>query len=245
MKTNLWPALLVFCLIQSINTKFIELHAAGSLPDSTIIKKCKDFKITGEGQAIACENAKWISLLPPSDQNKSYTSKVKVLYSETGIYFLFSCEDKKLTSSMRADNLNLWEGDVVEVFLWTDEKFPVYFEYELSPYNYELPILVPNNNGKFLGWLPWHYEGDRKTQHAISILRGDPGNPESISGWNAEFFIPYKLLAPLSNVPPVAGTRWRANMYRIDYDNGEIPFSWQETEKTFHEYSKFGVFIFE
>jgi len=34
-------------------------------------------------------------------------------------------------------------------------------------------------------------------------------------------------------------------LYRIDYDKGEIPFSWQETEKTFHEYSKFGVFIFE
>ena len=245
MKTNLWPALFVFCLIQSISIKYIGLQAAGNTPDSTIIKKCKDFKITGEGLATAWANAKWISLLPPSDLNKSYTSKVKVLYSETGIYFLFNCEDKKLTSSMRADNLNLWEGDVVEVFLWTDEKFPVYFEYELSPYNYELPIMVPNNNGKFLGWLPWHYEGDRRTQHAISVSRSNPSSPDSISGWNAEFFIPYKLLTPLSNVPPMAGTRWRANMYRIDYDNGEIPFSWQETEKTFHEYTKFGVFIFE
>ena len=245
MKTNLWPTLFVFCLIQGLNIKCNGLQASHNLPDSAVIKKCKDFKITGEGLCTSWADAKWINLLPPSDVNKSYTTKAKVLYSETGIYFLFNCEDKKLTSTMRADNLNLWEEDVVEVFLWTDEKFPVYFEYELSPFNYELPIMVPNNNGKFLGWLPWHYDGDRRTQHAISVSGGNPGNIDSISGWNAEFFIPYKLLAPLSNVPPVSGTKWRANLYRIDYDKGEIPFSWQETEKTFHEYSKFGVFIFE
>ena len=53
----------------------------------------------------------------------------------------------------------------------------------------------------------------------------------SVSGWMAEFFIPYKLLVPLNNVPPVSGTKWRANMYRIDYDNGTKYFAWQKIEK--------------
>ena len=145
---------------------------------------------------------------------------------------------------MKADNMNLWEEDVVEVFLWPDESFPVYFEYELSPHNFELPIIVPNKNGSFLGWLPWHYDGERRIQHAVSITGGSIGSA-SISGWFAEFFIPYKLLAPLIGMPPVSGTRWRANMYRIDYDNGQVPFAWQKTTDTFHEYKKFGVFIFE
>jgi len=34
-------------------------------------------------------------------------------------------------------------------------------------------------------------------------------------------------------------------MYRIDYDNGIVPYSWQNTDKTFHDYNKFGIFIFE
>jgi hypothetical protein len=34
-------------------------------------------------------------------------------------------------------------------------------------------------------------------------------------------------------------------MYRIDYDNGEAAYAWQKTHKTFHEYNKFGTFIFE
>jgi len=213
--------------------------------DSTIIKKCQDFKITGDGLSDPWKNTVWITLTGQDQSNSSYVTKVKVLYSPTGIYFLFNCGDKKLTSSMKADNLNLWEEDVVEVFLWTDESFPVYFEYELSPFNFELPIMVPNNKGNFLGWLPWHYEGDRRTQHSTSVAGGKMESGSPISAWIAEFFIPYKLLAPLNHVPPLPGTRWRANMYRIDYDNGVMPFAWQKTTKTFHEYNKFGIFIFE
>ena len=146
---------------------------------------------------------------------------------------------------MKADYLNLWEEDVVEVFLWTDETFPVYFEYELSPLNYELPIIVPNNKGTFYGWLPWHYEGDRRTQHATTAVGGKKESGSTVSGWIAEFFIPYKLLAPLNQVPPASGTRWRANMYRIDYDNGTTLFAWQKITKSFHEYNNFGTFVFE
>jgi hypothetical protein len=146
---------------------------------------------------------------------------------------------------MKADNLDLYNEDVVEVFLWTDENFPVYFEYELSPLNFELPIIIPNNKGTFFGWLPWHYEGERKTQHATSAIGGKKESGSAVSGWMAEFFIPYKLLTPLNHVPPVSGTKWRANMYRIDYDNGTALFAWQKISKSFHEYNNFGTFVFE
>jgi Carbohydrate family 9 binding domain-like len=245
MRNNILPRLFVFCLILGAKNINTGLLAANSGHDSITIKKCKDFKITGDGVSDPWKSTNWITLLQQDTNTLSYKTKVKVLYSETGIYFLFNCEDKKLTSSMKADNLNLWEEDVVEVFLWTDENFPVYFEYELSPFNFELPILVPNNKGNFLGWLPWHYEGDRRTQHTTSVTGGKMESGSIISGWIAEFFIPYKLLTPLSHVPPVTGTRWRANMYRIDYDNGEVPYAWQKTSQTFHEYNKFGTFIFD
>jgi len=240
-----WPAFFAFCLILGLENVNHRLLAANYDHDSAIIKKCLDFKVTGDGISNQWKNTDWINLVRQDKPDSSYKTKVKVLYSEKGIYFLFNCEDKKLTSTMKADNLNLWEEDVVEVFLWTDENFPVYFEYELSPFNYELPIMVPNNKGNFLGWLPWHYEGERKTQHATSVSGGKLESGGLISAWTAEFFIPYKLLAPLSLVPPVSGTKWRANMYRIDYDNGEMPFAWQKTSKTFHEYNKFGIFIFK
>jgi hypothetical protein len=225
-----------------IGTFNVTVVAADTRPDSITVKRCTDFDIAGDGRSVEWNKAEWIKLVQEGPENPAYETKVKVLYSGSGIYFLYSCGDKKLTSSMKSDNMNLWEEDVVEAFLWTDEEFPVYFEYELSPFNYELPIMVPNNKGTFLGWLPWHYEGDRKTRHATSVVKSDGQN---ITGWIAEFFIPYNLLAPLSQVPPESGARWRANMYRIDYDNGQVPFAWQKTTRTFHEYKKFGKFIFE
>jgi hypothetical protein len=221
------------------------LWAGNSDPDAVTIKKCLDFKVTGNGSSEQWKNTEWITITQRTNMSAPYPTRAKVLYSETGIYFLFDCGDKKLNTTMKADNLNLWEEDVVEAFLWTDESFPVYFEYEISPLNYELPIMVPNYKGNFYGWLPWHYESEKKIQHATSVAGGEKKSGATVTGWMAEFFIPYKLLVPLNNVPPVSGTSWRANMYRIDYDSGQTTFSWQKTNKTFHEYNNFGTFIFE
>jgi cellulose/xylan binding protein with CBM9 domain len=218
-------------------------EVSGNIP--LVVKKCQDFKVTGDGSADVWKSAKWIEIIKQGPDKSPYKTKAKVLYSETGIYFLFDCEDKKITASMKADNLDIYNEDVVEVFLWTDENTPLYFEYELSPLNYELPIIVPNNDGDFFGWLPWHYEGERRTQHATSVTGGKKESGAVIDGWRAEFFIPYKLLKPLNNVPPVSGTKWRANMYRIDYDDGTALFTWKEIEKSFHEYKKYGIFVFE
>jgi hypothetical protein len=143
---------------------------------------------------------------------------------------------------LQADNLKLWEEDVVEVFLMPDENYPLYFEYQLSPLNYELTLLIPNLDGNFLGWLPWQYEGDRKTRHETSVVRNEKG---AVEGWIAEFFIPWKLLTPLITGPPKKGDKWKANMYRLDYDKGMTRFSWQKTEINFHEPHNFGTFIFK
>jgi hypothetical protein len=235
----------LFFLLSAL-VPFIALSGMGqyadfNAADSVIIKKCPDFQVTGNGSTVEWSRTEWINLTPQEGMVSQYSTRVKTLYSETGMYFLFSCGDKKITSTMKADNLNLWEEDVVEVFLWPDESFPVYFEYELSPMNFELPIIVPNKKGNFLGWLPWHYERDRKTRHSTSIIRGNDG---AVTGWYAEFYIPFKLLTPIIQDPPSIGSKWRANLYRIDYDDGQVPFSWQKTENTFHEYNKFGSFVF-
>jgi len=223
----------------------LTLLAATHDPGSINIKKCQDFKVTGDGNSDRWKSTEWINVAQQGQGQSVYATRVKVLYSETGIYFLFNCEDIKLTCTLNADFLDLYLEDVVEVFLWPDESFPVYFEYEVSPLNYELPIIIPNYKGTFFGWKPWHYEGDRLTQHATSTVGGKKISGGAVSGWMAEFFIPFKLLTPLNNVPPVSGTKWRANMYRIDYDSGTKYFAWQRIEKGFHEYNNFGTFIFE
>jgi len=117
----------------------------------------------------------------------------------------------------------------------------VYFEYELSPMNYELPIMVPNYDGNFYGWRPWYYEGKRLTRHAADIKENTSNSGRS---WTAEFYIPYALLKPVITGPPVKGSHWRANFYRIDYDHGQSEWSWLPVTDTFHDYKRFGTLEF-
>ena len=247
MKSSGYYVRLLVCsfLLFSIIAVCSKVAAINSAPDSMVIKRCQDFKITGDGRSQNWQSAEWVTLAQQGENFPKNVTRVKVLYSGTGIYFLFYCGDEKLTTTMAADNMDLWKEDVVEVFLWTSEDFPVYFEYEISPMNFELPIMVPNYKGTFLGWLPWHYEGDRKIQHETSAVGGEKKSGSTVSAWIAEFYIPFKVLAPLNQVPPVSGTKWRANMYRMDYDHETVRYMWQKINKTFHDYNNFGTFVFE
>lgn len=209
------------------------------------VNRTPDFEINGEGTHENWTLTEWIELSQRKSSGERFETQMKILYSQTGMYFLFQCQDRKITSTMDANFMDLWKEDVVEVFLWPDEALPVYFEYELSPMNYELPIIISNEKGDLVRWQPFHYDEDRKTRHATSVKGGDKKSNAQISSWTAEFFIPYKLLRPLTNVPPESGTTWRANFYRIDYDQGQNSWSWKLTGGSFHEYEKFGHLLFE
>ena len=239
---NFLLAAFLFCFICS--NKALSQNPADNI---LLIKKCNDFEVTGDGSSIEWNKTDWVELKQQGPNESPYTTRAKVLYSETGIYFLYDCVDKKLNATLMGDNLSIFREDVVEFFLWTDEAYPIYFEYEISPLGYELPILVPSINGRAQGWLPWNYES-KKTRRATTVIGGPKESGAAIEGWKAEVFVPYRLLSPLNNVPPVSGTKWRANIYRIDYDHdngGRTYFTWQKIERSFHEYEKYGTFLFE
>jgi Carbohydrate family 9 binding domain-like len=209
------------------------------------VKPVTDFEVTGAGDHAGWRQTDWTALRRRQSDGHPYESKFKVLYSNTGLYFLMEGTDRKLTATMNEDFMDLWNEDVFEVFLWTDERYPVYFEYEISPLNHELPIIIPNFGGQFLGWRPWHYDRDRLIRKATSTIGGPRQSQAVIQGWRAEFFVPYALLKPLQNVPPTPGTRWRANFYRVDHDDGRATqWEWARIEKGFHEYEKFGELLF-
>ncbi len=223
----------------------VTLAQERSLP-RIIIKACDDFAVTGQGDAQQWERAEWVDLHRRSDGQLDYTARFKMLHSPTGVYVLFDGSDRKLTATMQEDFLDLWKEDVYECFFWTSEQHPVYFEYEISPLGYELPILVPNFGGDFLGWRPWHYEGDRLIKKKVSATGGRNESMAAVTGWRAEVFIPYELLKPLQNVPPKSGTKWRANFYRVDHDDKKTTgWDWSRVGPSFHEIERFGTLVFE
>lgn len=217
-----------------------------SMEQHLVVKKCKDFQITGAGDDPQWKQAQWTTMAIADETENPYETKFKILYSSTGFYVLGYCQDKIISTDYSVDQGDIWNGDVFEVFLQTDAKNPLYFEYEINALSTELVILVPNNDGDFFGWLPWHYEGVRKVKKAVHIHGGNAETGSKVTGWTAEMFFPYTLFKALKNVPPKPGTEWKGNFYRMDYDTGErIKWSWKPVEETFHEYKKFGTLIFE
>ncbi|MDR9365561.1 MAG: carbohydrate-binding family 9-like protein [Balneolaceae bacterium] len=219
---------------------------------STIqVPKTDDFSITGDGSLHNWSETSWIKLKQRTnhENDNNRTTFVKVLYSDTGIYFLFRCDDDLVSATITSHFEEIWREDVVEVFLWPTESEEVYFEYELSPLNYELPLLVSKTNMGQSHWIPFQYsysDGDsRKAIHKTSATGGMIASGEIIDEWRDEFFIPFELLIPLKNRIPISGTTWRANMYRVDYDHGSTSWTWQPVTTNFHDIYNYGTLVFE
>ena len=211
-----------------------------------LIEKCTDFEVDGKGDNNQWDLTDWTHLQVLDDTDQDFETKFKMLYSDKGIYVLGYCEDKIISTDYATDQGDIWNGDVFEVFLQFDPSDPLYFEYEINPLNTELVILVPNNQGDFFGWLPWHYEGDRKIKKAVQIHDGISETGAEISAWTVEVFFPYALFKGIKNIPPTSGTKWKGNFYRMDYDTKkQIKWSWSPVGNSFHEYQKFGTILFK
>jgi hypothetical protein len=148
-------------------------------------------------------------------------TEVRGVWTDTDLYFLFVCPYRSLnvflpTQHDRARR-GLWDRDVVEMFLgddWTNIRH--YREFEIAPTG---------------DWIDL----------AIDLDRRGP-EPAWSSGWTALASIDARAkrwyaacripLRSITDKAVVAGTRWRANLYRID---GEGPDSarrfmcWQPT----------------
>jgi Amidohydrolase/Carbohydrate family 9 binding domain-like len=248
---NIYGIFLPDSVLEKVYAKNAERILGGPIaqaeaPKVTSVRPSGDFEIDGLGSNEAWKKAEWVPLNPRGANGLAAETRVKLLYSQKGLYVLMEAADARITASIENDFENLWLQDVFEVFLWTDERDPIYFEYEISPLNRELPILVPNLGGEFLGWRPWHYDGNRKTRKATSAIGGEVKSGATVAGWKAEVFFPYELLTPLRNVPPKPGTRWRANFYRMDYDDGKrSSWDWSRVGPSFHEFRRFGTLVFE
>lgn len=185
-------------------------------------------------------------ILERTGGEKAYRTEVKSVYSETGIYFLFSCEDRRITCTFQKDGEDLYMEDVLEIFLQPDVAHPVYMEYELSPMNKELALMVCHNGNSFHGWLPFHYTGMRCARHITWTKSGELQSGAPCREWYAMIYIPFALFEGTIVRYPAEGTVWRGNIFRIDRDDDEASryALFPECGIEFHDFEKFGEMLF-
>ncbi len=148
-------------------------------------------------------------------------SEIKAIWSDTDLYLLFICPYRTLNLFLPTQpgqaRRGLWDKDVVEVFLGDDwENIRHYREYEIAPTGDWIDLAIDlDHKGANRDWRSgWQ-----------TMARID----EKAKVWYAACRIPLKSVSAL---PVKVGTKWRANLYRIDGDGPDAQrrfICWQPT----------------
>src|SRR5690349_534702 len=132
-------------------------------------------------------------------------TQVRGFWTDSDLYLLFICPYTVLNLWLPADNskdrLKLWDRDVVEFFLgddWTDIRH--YREFEVAPTGDWVDLAIDLNK---------HSYGAQWNSGYQKLGRIDEKN----HAWYAATRVPLQLV---SEQAVKAGTKWRANLYRID-----------------------------
>ena len=132
-------------------------------------------------------------------------TEVRGFWTDSDLYLLFICPYTELNLWLPADNskdrLKLWDRDVVEFFLgddWTDIKR--YSEFEIATTGDWVDLAIDLNKKSY---------GAKWNSGYQKLGRIDEKNHV----WYAATRVP---LQSVSEQAVKAGTRWRANLYRID-----------------------------
>lgn len=158
------------------------------------------------------------------------STTVRAMWSDTFLYLSYECPFTKLTvfePPQKGERIGLWDRDVVEAFIGTDEKITRYTEYEWAPNGEKLDLSLDLPASDF--------EWSSGMESAVTI-------DEKARVWRCEARIPLRALAAAA---PKSGTRWRVNFFRHDAaSRAGLAFSPALTG-TFHTPERFGWLEFQ
>ena len=154
----------------------------------------------------------------------------RALWSDQFLYLGYECPYTELTDygkpvkeERKKSPEALWDRDVVELFVAPNPgRLTEYTEYEWAPNNEALDLQIrrPTSDFNWSSGMEWKVRVDKKRKV-----------------WTCEVRIP---LSALSTVAPAAGTRWRANLYRIDRAHKAFLAMSPTLTGTFHAAERFG-----
>ena len=166
-------------------------------------------------------------------------TRVRLLWDEKNLYLGFDAKDKDIKSTFDKDDANLWEQDVVEVFLDPDGDGKTYYELQVSPANKVFDAYFPTYRSD----LEEARKFKAKMRTAVKVDGTLNNNDDEDKGYTVEMAIPIDSLEHLPGKPPKVGDVWRMNMFRFDFpkQGPALACAWSPPiVGDFHTLHKFG-----
>jgi len=200
-----------------------------------------------DGDAVAWNAAPEISWGP-----SAYETRFRALWSESGLFLRWDATDPAPWHTMQTRDQNLWDEEVVEIFLDLDRSGRHYYELEINPANVVCDLHMispwPDKEGDVTFDLEGLETGAQLRTDAMGVT----------TGWTATAFLPWPGFLPLPSartiaLPPRPGDTWRFNVFRIKRPGGPqapekdaVFAAWSPPPgPSFHAPDVFQPFVFE
>lgn len=161
----------------------------------------------------------------------------KLGWDGEALYVGWTCADERIESRYTAHDSELWNADVVEVFLDPGGRGRGYYELQVSPASVVFDSFLPRYRQNQNDW--------QSEMQAAAKVDGTLNEGEDDDhAWTAEMRIPLARIEGGPHTPPAPGDEWRANLFRLDLApgvRGARGAAWSPPMRPdFHQTARFG-----
>ena len=168
---------------------------------------------------------------------------VQLLWDDHHLYVAFHCHDSDIWGVTTERDQDIYNQEVVEVFVDADRDNHGYVEIEVSPLNAVLDLFMLYRDDRQRGLWDWDSEGLR----TAVVVDGDPTRRGTADrSWTVEMAIPMSDFMTAPHLPPLPGDVWHLNLYRIDRgQKGDEYSAWSPPGRlNYHTPERFGRLVF-
>jgi len=171
-------------------------------------------------------------------------TKAKLLWDDKMLYVAFEMEDRDVWTTLLKHDDKLWTQEAVEMFIDADGDGKTYVELQANP-----------KGVSFDSWLPTYRKNENDWDAGLKVGVTVDGTVDVRTdidkGWIVEMAIPLEAARgkekTMKNVPPVVGTEWRVNFFRMELPTGhaQTGSAWAPPMVgDFHALDRFGTLAF-
>lgn len=200
--------------------------------------------VDGVLDEAAWQGAEMVQLvLADSGAPPRQPTSARLLWNDDYLYAAFQCQDDDIWGITTERDRDIYNQEVVELFVDADGDGHGYVEIEVSPLNAVLDLFMLWRDDRQRGLWDWDSAG----LLTAVVVDGDPtrrGTPDR--AWTVEMAVPMSDFMTAPHLPPRVGDRWRMNLYRIDRGAGGDEYSaWSAPGRNnFHTPARFGILEF-
>ena len=170
----------------------------------------------------------------------------KLLWDNNNLYIGIEAKDKDIWATIKEHDGKLWQEDVLEAFFKPDKNKPSYFEFEFSPKNATLDLMIPRGGARSFEYMK-SYESNLKS--AVKVYGTLDDWKDIDEKWVLEVAIPFSAFKEVVP-PPKLEDEWFFALCRYDYsvyleEGVELSSSAKLSRLNFHLWEDYDKLLFQ